>query len=83
MFLLTSKILAVQSKDLELEGMYGQCKELHQDLEKAAKEKEELASQQAELMKMKESMEADLNCQLTAAIESRNNLELQGTGSLI
>jgi hypothetical protein len=58
--------------------LIGQCKQLNDNLDKAAKEKEELVSQCSELVRMKESRETQLNAHLTAALESGNNSQRQG-----
>jgi hypothetical protein len=70
--------LSVQAKELELEALNGRCKELTENLEKAAREKEELAGLYSELVKNKESVETDLNCLLEAAQESSKELQLLG-----
>ncbi len=61
-----------------MKNLNGHCKELTEKLEKAAAEKEELADQYSELVKMKENMEATFNSQVTEAIESGENLLRQG-----
>jgi uncharacterized protein (DUF3084 family) len=76
---------AVQAKDKELQTLSGQCKKLKENLKTVTAEKNKITGQYNDMAMKKKSMEANLNCQLSAALgtlgtasKSGKNLEQSG-----